>query len=126
MTQNLTLWRVSFDSITSNYCAIDFQDVLGDFIAHLKQPHLSGHALLNHGENTLIPFNYAPVFHKIKFMNRDGAVVDSIHIQPEQVDTHGWIIPARFDIVLVRIGQQLDNVHRNQGRFGMVIIIKSS
>ena len=117
MTQNPTLWRVLFEDIVCNYGAIDFQDLLGDFLAHLKQPHLSGWALHDHGENTLIRFNYVPVFHKIKFTNRDGAVVDSIHIWPEQVGAHGRIILKRFDTVLVQSGQQPGNAHRIQGRF---------
>jgi len=110
MTRNLTLRRVSFNSITNNYGAIDFQDLLSDFLAHLRRPHLSGWALHDCGENTLIAFHHTPVFHKIKFMDRDGAVIDSIHIRPEQLDSCEQIIPARFDTVLVRTGQQPDNV----------------
>jgi len=120
MTWNPTLWRVSFDSIANNYGAIDFQDLLGDFLAHLRQPHLSGWALHDCGENTLITFHHTPVFHKIKFMDGDGAVIDSIHIQPEQLDSHRRIIPAHFDTVLVRTGQQPDNVRRKQGMFGLL------
>jgi len=103
MTQNPTLWRVSFKDIICNYGTIDFQDLLGNFLAYLKQPHLSGWALHDHGENMLIQFNYVPV-HKIKFTNRDGAIVDSIHIWPEQVGAHGQIIPKHFDTVLVQSG----------------------
>ncbi len=117
MTRNPTLRRVSFEDVIINYGAIDFQDLLGDFLAHLREPHLSGRALRDHGENTLIPFRHIPVFHKIKFTNGDGAVIDSVHIRPEQVGTHGRIIPARFDTVLVRTGRQPSNARRIQGRF---------
>jgi len=117
MTQNPTLWRVSFKDVTYKYGATDFQDLLGDFLAHLKKPHLSEQALCNHGENTLIRFHCIPVFHKIKFTNRDGAVIDSVHIQLEQVGTHGRIIPACFDTVLVWTGQQPGNACWIQGRF---------
>ena len=111
MTQNPTLRAVSFDDIACVYGAVDFQDVLGDFIAHLRDPHISGRALLDRGRNTLIPFCNVPIFHKIKFTNSDGTVVDSAHIRLEQVDTCRRIIPARFDTVLLRTGQQPDNVH---------------
>ena len=111
MTQNPTLRAVSFNDIACVYGAIDFQDLLGNFIAHLRDPHLSGRALHDHGVNTLILFHHVPVYHKIKFTDSDGTIVDSAHIWPEQVDTHGQIIPARFDTVLLRTGQQPDNVH---------------
>lgn len=117
MTQHPTLRRVSFNDIAYEYGAVDFQDALGDFLAHLRDPLVSGRALRVRGENTLIPFRHVPVFHKIKFRNGDGVIVDGIHIRPEQVDTHGRIIPARFDTVLVWAGQQLDNVHGIQGTF---------
>ena len=117
MTQHPTLRRVSFDDIVGGYGAVNFQDLLGDFLACLKAPHLSGQALHTRGGNTLIPFCHVPVYHKIKFRNRDGAIVDAIHIQPEHVDAYGQIIPARFDTVLVQAGQQLDIVCRNQGKF---------
>ena len=114
MAQRPTL-RVSFNDIAYKYGAIDFQDALGDFLARLRDPLISGRALRNQGANTLIPFNHVPVFHKIKFRNQDGAIVDSVHIRPEQLDTHRRIIPARFDTVLVRAGQQPNNTSGNQG-----------
>ena len=118
MTRKPTLRRVSFDDIAYSYGALDFQDHLGDFLAHLRNPDVLGRALRHLGENTLIPFRHVPVFHKIKFTNKNGTIVDSVQIRPEQVDGHGWTIPARFDTVLVRTGQQQpDNVWRIQGRF---------
>jgi hypothetical protein len=42
MTQNPTLRRVSFDDIVFKYGAVDFQDLLGDFLAHLRDSSLSG------------------------------------------------------------------------------------
>jgi len=118
MARYPTLRRVSFNDVVHKYGAVDFQDLLGDFLAHLRDPSLSGRALHNCGENTLIAFRHIPVFHKIKFGTiKDGAIVDRIHIWPEQVDTHGRTIPARFDTVLVWTGQQLDNARGIQGGF---------
>ena len=92
MAQHPTLRRVSFNDIMGSYGAVDFEDVLGNFLVHLKGPHLSGQALCTHGDNMLIPFQYIPVYHKIKFRNGDGAIVDAIHIWPEQVDMHGQML----------------------------------
>ena len=116
MTQNPTR-RASFDDIVCNYSAVDFQDILGDFLAHLQEPCLSGQALLNHGGNTLIPFQHVPVFHKIKFRNKNGAIIDTVHIRPEQADLYKQIIPAHFDTVLVWTGQRPDSAHGVQGKF---------
>jgi len=74
--------------------------------------------------NTLLPFSSLSVFHKIKFISKlegssDSAkVIDTIHVQPEQTDIHGQIIPAQFDTVLVH--GQCDTVH---GKEGNLIII---
>jgi len=111
MTQNPTLRAVSFEDIGCIYSAVNFQDLLGDFIAKLRDPHISDRSLHDCGVNTWILFHHVPIFHKIKFMDSDGAIVDSAHIRPEQLDTHGRIIPACFDTVLLRTGQQPDNVH---------------
>lgn len=109
MTEYPTLGRESFENIHNSYGAVEFQDLVGDFLTVLKEPHLSGRALRNRGANTLIPFHHVPVFHKIKFTNGD-VTVDSIHIRPEQVNPDdGRITPARFDTVLIRTGQQPDN-----------------
>ena len=115
---------MSFEDITSNYGAIDFQDLLGDFLTRLRDPHLSRQALRLHGGNTLIPFHHVPVFHKIKFTNGDGGIIDSVYIRPEQVGNHGRIIPAHFDTVLVWTGRQPGNTHRIQGRFGLITSTK--
>jgi len=114
MARNLTIRRVSFNDVIHNYGAVDFMDTLGDFLVHVSEPHASGRTLRNLGANTLIPFQHVPVFHKIKFTDGDGTIIDSVHIRLEQVDAHGWIISARFDTVLIRTGQQPNNT---QGGF---------
>ena len=52
MTDHLTLRKVSFNDIIDMYGAANFPDILGDFLAHLKEPHLSGRALCRTGVNT--------------------------------------------------------------------------
>jgi hypothetical protein len=112
MTLNPTVYSVPFKDIRHEYGATKFQDLLGDFLASLMEPSVSGWALHNHGANTWIPFCHVPTFHKIKFKNKDGAIVDYIHIQPEQVCSNGQISPVCFDTVLVQTGQQPGNVGR--------------
>jgi hypothetical protein len=98
---------VSFSNIIWKYGAVDFQDVLGDFITQINYPNLTGNALCNLANNTLIPFRSVSVFHKIKFVSTASSnsdqfdVVDTIHVRAEQHELHGHTIPAHFDTVLV-------------------------
>jgi len=80
---------------------IEFQDALADFIAEVNYPGASPAVLRSHASNALIPFQTVPVFHYIKFMAHD-TIVDSVHVQPQQTDSHGRIIPSRFDTVLIQ------------------------
>ena len=116
MVQNLTVRNVCFNDIVGKYGAVDFQDALGNFLAQLKEPHISGQALRVHGENTLVLFRHVPVFHNIKFRNSYGAIVDAIHVRPKYEDKQGWIISTRFDTVLVQAGQQSDDVGISQSK----------
>ena len=88
------------------YGALYFQDALSDFIAQLNYPGASTAALCKHAADMLIPFCAVPVFHHIKFTDSESSnteVVDTVHVQPEQKDSHGRIIPSRFDTAFVRI-----------------------
>ncbi len=105
MAQTPSKARVLFDVLARDYGTLDFQDALADFIAQVNCPEASGHALRHHAHNTHIPFIGVPVYHKIKFTKRNGfeesRIVDVVHVRPEQKDSHGRIIPGRFDTVLV-------------------------
>ncbi|KAN0130983.1 hypothetical protein V8E53_011116 [Lactarius tabidus] len=103
MARMAPLKAVPFDDLAQKYGAIDFQDALADFIARINHPTASGAMLSNLASNTLIPFRSVHVHHRIKFKNSDGSeIVDSVQVRPEQKDTRGRQIPARFDTVLVR------------------------
>ena len=108
----------TFDILAHNYGAVDFQDVLADFLARLNNPGLSAHSVRRRAEDTLIPFRRVPVFHKIKFTRRGqlgkSEISDSVHARPEIVDKHARNIPARFDTVIVH----QDGMHSqgNKGR----------
>ena len=107
--------QVLFDRLARDYGALDFQDMLAEFIAQLNHPGVSGGALQDYAHDTHIPFTRVPVFHKIKFIKsgnlNESEIADVVHIRPEQKDSHGRIIPARFDTVLVETSKgQLDLV----------------
>ena len=105
MAQTPKKRQVPFDDLSRDYGAVDFQDALADFIAHLNHPDASGAVLQNRAHDTHIPFSRVPVYHKIKFIERShfnkSEIVDAVHIRPEQKDSRGRIIPAHFDTVLV-------------------------
>ena len=103
MAQNPKIKAVSWNDLDAKYGATQFQDALADFIAHVNNPNTFRQALRNQGANTLLPFRAVPVFHRIRFVDGDKSdTVDVVLARPEQTDSHGRIIPSRFDTVLVR------------------------
>ena len=103
MARNPTLKAVSFDDLAQKYGAIDFQDVLADFIAQFNNPTASGASLSALASDTLIPFRSVPVHHRLKFSNLDDSeILDGVQVRPEQRDARGRPIPSRFDTVLIR------------------------
>ena len=106
MAQTPSRKAVPFPDIFWKYSAPLFQDTLADFIAGVNNPGLGVRALRVRAANTLLPFRTVRVYHNIKFMARSDAqeleIVDAVHVWPEQKDSCGWIIPARFDTVLIQ------------------------
>ena len=95
--------RVSFDDLAMDYGAVQFQDALGDYIAKVNNPGAAASVIRDRSRNTLIPFSHVPVFHHFKFVERGNSqTVDAVEARPEQRDSHGWIIPPRFDTVVVQ------------------------
>src|SRR6266702_113346 len=119
MSRNPSIKAVSFDTLAERYGAVDFQDALADYIAEVNHPGASAATLRARAADTLLPFRSIPVFHRIKFTstsNSDNSeIVDSVVIRPEQNDTHGSVVPSRFDTVLVRGRHQA--IHGNNGEF---------
>ena len=64
------------------------------------------HALYVYAADTLLSFCTVHVYHNIKFTAANDAqeleIVDAVHVQPEQKNKCRWIIPERFDTVLVQ------------------------
>jgi Plavaka transposase len=92
---------VPFVEIFWKYGAPLFQDALADFIAGVNNPGVGVRVLRARAANILLPFRTVRVYHNIKF-TAGSEIVDAIHIRPEQKDSRGRIIPARFDTVLVQ------------------------
>jgi hypothetical protein len=85
--------------------------MLADFITQVNSPEASETALWHCTHNIHILFSGIPIYHNIKFSKsselKEFKIVDAVHVQPEQKDAKGWIIPARFDTVLVN-GKELN------------------
>ena len=114
-TKNPTVKSVSFEALYTEYGAADFQDTLADFIARTNYPGASRAALRKEADDTLLPFQRVPVFHKIKFTAQNcdkSEVVDSVHVKPADPDSDDG--SPRFDTVLVRNGQ--GGAHGNKGK----------
>lgn len=124
MTRNPSVKGVSFNALAERYGAVDFQDELAAYIAQVNNPNASVATLRTRAADTLLPFRSVPVFHRIKFTStgntNDSDIVDSVIIRPEHNDTHGRIVPSRFDTVLVH-GKNQD-IHGNNGEFGLCSI----
>ncbi|KAH9015641.1 hypothetical protein EDB84DRAFT_1590195 [Lactarius hengduanensis] len=116
MARHPSIKAVSFDALAERYSAVDFQDALADYIAQVNHPGASAATLRARAADTLLPFHTIPVFHRIKFTAGnfdDSEIVDSVVVRPEQNDTHGRVVPSRFDTVLVRGTRQ--DIHGNNG-----------
>ena len=119
MAHNPTVKAVSFNDLSAQYGAVDFQDCLADFIAQLNYPGASAAALHTRSADTLLPFQSVPVFHRIKFTSGDASdsgTNDAVIVQPEHVDTHGRTVPSQFDTVIVRGGHNAV-MHGNDGEY---------
>ena len=102
MARNPSTKAASFDDLTWKYGAIDFQDVLVDFIAQINRPGASAAARKTLAADTLIPFRSVPVFHKIKFTSKGTSeVIDAVHVWPEHKDAHRCLVPPQFDAVVI-------------------------
>ena len=105
---------VPFPDIFWNHNTPLFQDALGDFIASVNNPGLGVCALCTHGGNTLFTFRTVQVYHNMKFTGMNDAqkweIVDTVYVQLEQKDKRGWIIPVRFDTVLIQGSDQSESL----------------
>jgi len=127
MARNPSKGRVLFDVLARDYGALDFQDALADFIAQTISPGVSGAARQRLAHDIHIPFSGVPVYHNIKFRKsnefEESEIADVVHVQPEQKDTRGRIIPGRFDTVLVNgRGPNGTRGQGNKGLYGPLLV----
>ncbi|EIW81904.1 hypothetical protein CONPUDRAFT_54049, partial [Coniophora puteana RWD-64-598 SS2] len=114
MTMHPTRPSVTLDDITSasHYDAALFSAALARFIVRFRDSTLTLNQVETLITDVRIPFTSIPVFHRVKFHNDEhygNETIDSVHVQPPKYSNHGTTIsPARFDTVLVRVGDSPD------------------
>ncbi|KAN0142113.1 hypothetical protein V8E53_000575 [Lactarius tabidus] len=126
MARHPTAKAVTFDNLSAQYGAVEFQDCLADFIAQVNYPSASAAVLHARSADTLLPFRAVPVFHRIKFTSSDtgdSEVNDAVIVRPEHIDTHGRTVPSRFDTVLVRGGHNATMHGNNGNRIAQVRVV---
>jgi hypothetical protein len=118
MMKNPTIKSMSFKALYKEYGTANFQDTLADFIACTNYPGALRAALCKEADDTLLPFQRVPVFHKIKFTAQNcdkSEVVDLVHVKPGEPDSDDdGDTSSRFDTVLVCNGQ--GGMHGNKGK----------
>ncbi|KAG6882631.1 hypothetical protein C0992_011166, partial [Termitomyces sp. T32_za158] len=111
MPKHPTIKAVPIDAIVRDYGATYLRDALARYIAQYRQPNvtLSRAQIEHHALHITIPSRTLPVYQTIKFTVPDYItggthIIDSAHIRPARKDSHGNIVPPRFDTVLVNDG----------------------
>ncbi|KAF8259154.1 hypothetical protein EI94DRAFT_1774000 [Lactarius quietus] len=101
MAKNPTLKAVTFNELSEEYGAVDFQDCLADFIAKLNYPGALAAVLRRQAADTLLPFRTVLVFHRIKFTTSHDSdntdFCDGVIIRPKHIDTHACKVPSSND-----------------------------
>ncbi|KAK7676578.1 hypothetical protein QCA50_020454 [Cerrena zonata] len=115
MTRNPTFRSVRLDVLADDYGAIDIVNALSTFIVKWNCPGVSRRRLQHEAANVLIRFHSLPVYHTVRFANRDlsdklnnDIYRDMAHAKPATTDRHGRAVPARFDTVLVDCRRDTD------------------
>ena len=75
--------RINFEGLFNRHGAIDFQDVLADFIVQHNYPGLLAAVAQRCANNTLLSFRRVSVFHKVKFIDPEdinAGIVNAVHI----------------------------------------------
>jgi hypothetical protein len=93
ITKYLNIKAALVSTFVTDYGAHDFQHQLTIFIACTNFPNLTFTQLQNTTRNIILPFQYLPVFHKIKGWIPDlqrliNAVesLDTVHVRPQCLD----------------------------------------
>ncbi|KAH7902826.1 hypothetical protein BJ138DRAFT_1121048 [Hygrophoropsis aurantiaca] len=104
--------KATFQTLDHQYGAHHFQAALARFIVQVTRPTLSARRLEDAAYEVILPVSSVSVFHKIRYnainslgFKDESATVDAIHVKPQQKDQQGRIVPARFDTVLVNMGE---------------------
>ena len=109
MAKHPSCHQVSFDDLHSQYGALNFEAVLSRFVLQHQNPEFSKPQIERAILGFHIPFHLVSVYHCIKFVSVDlfaidplcKVVVDSIHVEPTQLDKYDKVIPGWFDTAMV-------------------------
>ena len=108
-TPNVT--ALCFDVAVSLYSAPFICDALAQFIVTYRDSSLTPAEIEHRSRGIFFRFSTFPAFHKLKFVLEDAqhlgvmeSTRDTAHARPARKDKRGWLVPARFDTVLVNDG----------------------
>ena len=104
-----TVRNVQLQTLANQYGAIHFREALALFDALSNDPDLTRPQLERALWGVRLPFQKLPVWHRVKFLRKDPVTqhlytADSIHCQPERLNTRGMKIPGHFDTALINDG----------------------
>ncbi|KAF8811590.1 hypothetical protein BYT27DRAFT_7231651 [Phlegmacium glaucopus] len=97
LTKHPSLWAVPLNVLVTKYGATHFRTALARFIALSNDPDLTRAQLERKLWGIRMPFTKVAVWHRIKFMRTDPSTLT-------REDSHGKLIPSRFDTGLINDG----------------------
>ncbi|KAG1740114.1 uncharacterized protein EDB91DRAFT_1237348 [Suillus paluster] len=101
---------VTFALLADHYGTVHFQAAVAHFTMKVMQPNLTVRQSEDAACDVILPFQSIAVFHKVCYgtVDDDGMVnhltVDAIHARPARHNGHNRRVPARFDTVLINLG----------------------
>ena len=109
MAKHPSCRQASFDDLHSQYGALNFEVALSRSVLQHQNPEFSKPQIERAVLGFHIPFHSVSVYHRIKFVSVDlfaidplrEVIVDSIHVEPAQLDKYNKVIPGRFDMAMV-------------------------
>ncbi|KAF8267150.1 hypothetical protein EI94DRAFT_1842165 [Lactarius quietus] len=109
MAKHPSLAAVSLDTLQDLYGAPLFKVALRIFVSLANNPTQSRQQLEHSLWQIRLSFTQLPVWHVIKFASTDPithvrSVTDSIHVRPAKHDKRNWLIPGRFNTMLINDG----------------------
>ena len=113
MTKHPSVASVSMNTLIEEYGATNFRAAMARYVAQMRHPEIWTRQRLEvEARNVLLPFRSVGVHHKAHFNIGDAdhfqpmaTSWDVAHARPAWSNKHGIQMPARFDTVLVDMGE---------------------